>query len=106
MFRRVAREAARYPKELFRAILRGVRDQLRADGALKQGCFGVQAADDEEEIEREIHGPAQGFSGAYKDDLTGQVLNDELVRAARAVELDYFNSKQALAARTSSSFST
>ena len=35
----------------------------------------------------------QGYSGAYKDDLAGQVLRDELVKKARAVELAYFNSK-------------
>jgi hypothetical protein len=74
-------------------VLKGIRDQLRADGTLKNGCFGVQAADDEAEIERQLRGPAQGFSGAYKDDLTGQVLRDDLVKAARAVELQYFNSK-------------
>ena len=90
---RNAREAAQYPRELCRAVLKGIRDQLRADGTLKNGCFGVQAADDEAEIERQLRGPAQGFSGAYKDDLAGQVLRDDLVKAARAVELQYFNSK-------------
>ena len=57
---------------------------MRFDGLLKSGCFGVQAADDEAEIEKNLRGPEQGFSGAYRDDLTGQVLKDELVKAARA----------------------
>jgi len=75
-------------------MLRGIRNQLREDGALKDGCFGVQVADDEAEIERQMRGPAQGYSGAYKDDLTGQVLRDDLVKKARAAELAYFHSKK------------
>ena len=70
-----------------------MRDQLRQDGALKDGCFGVQVADDDGEIERQMRGPAQGYSGAFKDDLAGQVLRDDLVKIARAAELTYFNSK-------------
>ena len=71
-----------------------MRNQLKHDGALKDGCFGVQAADDDAEVERQMRGPAQGHSGAFRDDLTGQVLKDELVKIARAAELTYFNSKQ------------
>ena len=37
--------------------------------------------------------PAQGFSGKYRDDLTGQILKDALVDEARAKELAYFASK-------------
>ena len=84
---RVAREAAKYPKELCRAMLKGIRNQLEVDGALKDGCFGVQVADDDAEIERQIRGAAQGHSGAYRDDLTGQVLHDEMAKSARATEL-------------------
>ncbi len=91
---RHAREAAKYPRALCRAILKGIRDQLRADDLLKNGCYGIQAPDDEAEIEKNLRGPAQGYSGAYKDDLTGQVLRDDLVRAARAQELAYFYAKK------------
>ena len=86
-------EAAKYPRELCQAVLRGVRDQLREDGVLKNGCFGVQARDDEAEIERNLRGSEQGYSGKCKDDLTGQVLKDELVHQARAAELAHFHSK-------------
>ena len=75
-------------------MLRGIRNQLREDGTLKDGCCGVQAADDDAEIERQMRGPAQGYSGMFKDDLTGQVLHDESVKAARSVELAYFHSKK------------
>ena len=76
---RIASEAQVYPKKLCRAVLKGVSDQLRADGLLKQGCYGIQVADDDLEVLKSIYGPEQGYSGRYKDDLTGQLLKDELV---------------------------
>ena len=82
-----------YPRGLCRAVLKGITDQLRADGLVKSGCYGIQVADDDLEVLKETYGPAQGYSGRYRDDLTGQVLKDTLVAKARAVELDYFNSK-------------
>ena len=88
-----AREAAKYPRGLCKAMLRGVRNQLRADELLKNGCFGVQVPDEDAAVERNIGGPAQGFSGRYRDDLTGQVLRDVDVQAARAKELEYFCTK-------------
>ncbi len=90
---RHARDAAVYPRTLCRTILRGVRDQLREDNVLKDGCFGVQAPDEDSEVERNLRGPAQGYSGQYRDDLTGQVLKDALVKEARANELEFFYSK-------------
>ncbi len=88
-----AANAAIYPKGLCRAVLRGVRDQLREDGQLKNGCFGVQVPDEDATVEKNMRGPAQGYSGQFRDDLTGQVLRDDLVREARAKELEYFHSK-------------
>ena len=85
---------AKYPRELCRAVLRGLSNQLRSDKKLKPGCFGLQAVDDEEEPKEYAYGPAQGYSGKYKDDLTGQVLKDELVEKARAAELAFFTSKE------------
>ncbi len=88
-----ARAAATYPRGLCRAILRGVRDQLRQDGHLKNGCFGIQAEDDEVATEHALRGEAQGYSGTYRDDLTGQILKDEWVHEARAKELEFFHAK-------------
>ncbi len=88
-----AKYAAIYPKRLCRAIIKGVRDQMRRDGQLKDGCFGVQAPDEDAEVERNLRGPEQGYSGRFRDDLTGQVLKDVLVKEARAKELDYFHAK-------------
>ena len=90
---RVGRDAAIYPRGLCRAVLKGITNQLRSDRQLKEGCFGVQLEDDEEEIRAACQGPEQGFSGRYRDDLTGQVLKDELVLKARMVELEFFHSK-------------
>jgi len=74
-------------------MLRGVAEQLKEDSMVKGACFGIQVPDDDAAIERELRGPLQGFSGRFRDDLTGQVLNDELVIKARAVELSFFHSK-------------
>ena len=52
-------------------MLKGVSNQVRADGVLKPGCCGIQFADDEHEALKTMYGPEQGFSGKYKDDLTG-----------------------------------
>lgn len=88
-----AHRAQIYPKGLCRAILHGITQQLRADRLTKAGCLGVQVPDDDHEIEHTLYGPKQGYSGKFHDDLTGQVLRDELVMAARATELTFFTSK-------------
>ena len=74
-------------------MIKGVADQLRYDSLLKEGCYGIQVPDDEEQIAKAMRGPAQGYSGKHLDDLTGQVLKDSLVQEARAKELLYFHSK-------------
>ena len=66
---------------------------MREDQLLKEGCFGVQVPDDDAAIEAEMRGPSNSFSGRFRDDLTGQVLRDSLVIAARAKELSFFCSK-------------
>ena len=89
----ITAEMAKYPRELCRAVLRGITRQLHADRRMKPGCYGVQAVDDEEEIKQHSYGPEQGFSGRFRDDLTGQVLRDDLVLQARMKELEFFHSK-------------
>ena len=88
-----AKDAAKYPRGLCRAMLKGVTAQLRADSLLKDGCYGIQVPDEDSEVVKQINGPAQGFSGRFRDDLTGQVLKDSLVIEARAQELLYFHNK-------------
>ena len=76
-----------------RTIIKGATDQLSRDGLLKDGWFGVQAADDDSEVASHIQSPRRGFSGKFRDDLTGQVLKDDLVMKRRKTELDFFFSK-------------
>ena len=90
---KIARDAARYPPELCKAILRGFVDELQDLGMLTQQCYGLQAAIDEESVGPAISIGDKRFSGKYKDDLTKQVLRDDLVEAARALELTYFEQK-------------
>ena len=65
--------------------------QVKNDGILQPGVVGLQALDeDSRNVER---GPAEGYSGKFRDDITKQVLKDELVKEARLKELAYFESK-------------
>ena len=88
-----AQAAAIYTREMCRAVIKGISEQLRKDGTLKRGCYGVQVPDEDEATLKELYGPAQGYSGRFRDDLSGQVLRDDLVHEARAKELEYFHSK-------------
>ena len=90
---RRAKEAARYPRGLCRAIIKGITAQLRLDNLTKEGCYGIQVPDGDAQVIKTLYGPEQGYSGKYRDDLSGQVLKDTLVEEARANELLYFHSK-------------
>ena len=57
---RIATQAAIYHRELCRAVLRGVSAQLKEDGLLKDGYFGVRLTDDEEAILANCEGPDVG----------------------------------------------
>ena len=63
--------------------MKGAAEQMKADHLLIAGCYGVQAATDDAEAVLHSQGPAEGYSGIYRDDLTGQVLKDSLVIEAR-----------------------
>ena len=88
----ICKDMAKYLRELCKAVLRGISAQLRVDGRLVSGCYGVQVADDSSDM-KQLCGPEQGYSGCFKDDITGQVLRDDLVVEARAKELEFFTSK-------------
>ena len=42
----ICKDIAKYLRELCRAVLRGISTQLKADGRILSGCYGVQVADD------------------------------------------------------------
>ena len=102
--------------KLCKAILTGFRDQLRADGTYKDGFVGLMESGQEREAMAVMSVPIAPEEGndrvyqlkdksgsimhvqinseaIYRDDLTGQVLDPELVRIARAKELEYFEAK-------------
>ena len=89
--------AAVYHFKLCRAILVGFRRQLQKDGICKDGFIGMMEKDHEPQQLSILsftnnHGEVlnvQNDNGEiYKDDLTGQLLDPVLVRAARAKELE------------------
>ncbi len=90
---RVARDSERYSKQLCRAILRGMTDEVRTRGIARSGEVGLHAVTDDAEVDKQLHGPEQGYSGRFRDDMTHQVLRDDLVHEARQKELQYFTSK-------------
>ena len=92
-----------YDFKLCKAILVGFRDQLRRDGLYKDGFMGIlEDRGEKPELIPVLHlGTSDGSilrvqlqdSEIFKDDLTGQLLPPDLVRAARVKELEYFDGK-------------
>ena len=94
-----ARMAAVYHFKLCRAILVGIRDQLRKDGTFADGFSGL--LETRMECERlpvykltdsdgaVLHVRVTEDEPVFRDDLTGQLLPPDLVRAARTKELEY-----------------
>ena len=94
--------AAVYHFKLCRANLVAFRRHLQKDGICKDGFIDMMEKDLEPQ-----QLPALAFTNnigeildiridideIYKDDLTGQLLDSALVKAARAKELEYFESK-------------
>ncbi len=86
---KIAKEAAKYTRQLCRAIVHGMTDEMYFRGIWKRGEVGLHAVTDED-VPSQV---PNGCSGRYHDDLTGQPLRDELVVKARAKELQYFHDK-------------
>jgi len=64
-------------------------NEMKARGIHRPGEVGLHAVNDEDADPD--HDPR--FSGAFRDDLSGQILRDDLVREARQKELAYFCEK-------------
>ena len=88
---KVAKEAAKYSDALCKAMLRGMYEEMRERGIVNDAEVGLHAVTDDADGDFRTHDPR--YSGRYRDDLTGQVLRDDLVRAARVQELTYFKDK-------------
>ena len=90
-----ARAAAIYPFILCKAMLQGMRSQLRADDKLHDGVHGIQHGGNAIEVqlleqlavmEADLSINALGYNHAtFKDGLTGQPLIPEMVMEARRV---------------------
>ena len=76
-----ARDAQVYGRQLCKAMLEGMQAQLKELGMLQSGILGIQAAAAEWQADELLAAdrPREGFSGKFRDDLTGQILNDVLV---------------------------
>jgi hypothetical protein len=96
-------EAAKYPFEIWGAILVGPRNHLKKEGRLLNGVYGIlpsipKGSDMCEEEENCLQLPfvileAKGLGDVF-DAATGQVLRGELVREARKTEMVYFEEKE------------
>ena len=79
---RIAKEAAIYPRGLCQAVIKGITEQLKEDRLLKNGCFGIQVPDDEEEIERaEVLEPGLTRQDGVRRDEAGGAEDAEEVSA-------------------------
>jgi len=86
---KVGKDAAVYPAELCRAIVRGMVAEMKDRGIHRAGEVGLHAVTDEDgDPDHDDR-----FSGTYRDDISGQILRDDLVREARQKELRYFCEK-------------
>ena len=64
-------------------------DEMHVRGTLRRGEQGMHAVTDEDAQEAW----PEGCSGKFRDDISGQLLRDDLVAEARAKELRYFYDK-------------
>ncbi len=96
---KIAKEAAKYSRGLCRAIVKGMHNQMRSVGIVRDHEIGLHAVTDEPAVETLIKDQDPRYSGKFKDDITGQVLRDDLVREARKKELEYFKTKGVWAKR-------
>ena len=81
----------------------GFRDQLKKDGTYADGFVGLLQSRKENadlpvykltDVDRAVLHIRIENEPIYKDDLTGQLLPPELVKAARAKELEYFGARE------------
>ena len=94
---------ALYHFKLCRAMIVGFCKQLQKDGLCRDGFVGMVEKTESVPLVLPClmlsnkHGKVLKVQvegdQTYRDDLTGQLLNPEIVRADRAKELEYFDGK-------------
>ena len=100
---REAREAAVHKLKLCRSILEDHTRQLQVDGRLQPNHYGVHGLWDDDAgnyttAQAAHHDQPKVLAltnpNTFKDSVTGQLLPEALVQAARKLELDYFEKKR------------
>ena len=81
-----------YPKELCKAIMRGLSRQLEKDGRMSRHGQGVTCQEGAELNDLEEH-PHDDLPELVYDNVTGALLDREKVRKAREVEFDFVDRK-------------
>ena len=99
----VAKDAAIYPFKLCKAILEGLKEEMKERGRWQASANPVLPAECGEEgdpdqvlgiLEKALCSMSHPReSDAYYDATTGQRLKPELVKVARGVEMEYFQDK-------------
>ena len=87
-----AAAAAQYPVALVTAVLRGLQRQLREDARSLHEFHAGPVPEEEELLTGEL--PDDGVG--YYDDVHGKKLDEEEVRKARALELDWILKQEVL----------
>ena len=87
----VARRAALFPVKLCRAFLEGIRNQLEVDRKYSRDEIGLNVV--YEDLSSEVMNVQKEEAYEFFDDITGQPLDSNLVKAARQRELEYFENK-------------
>ena len=87
-----AAKAQEYPPDLCLEILRGLRNQIDEDSSITRVINSVGFEEEEDEYAlQDQHIAAR--HGEYIDDVTGEVLNEDLVKAARAEEIKFLRDR-------------
>ncbi len=93
-----ARAAQVYPVRLCTSILRGLRKQFVRDGMMGKYDLGTVCCEEpvlDDNIRQEVWGQIQSYydnadDGTYYDDITGELLDTELVHRAIQEEMDTY----------------
>ena len=66
---------------------------MKVSGIVRDNEVGLHAVADDGEFDKAFKSKGPRFSGKYKNDISGQVLRNDLVKEARQKEFLYFLSK-------------
>ena len=88
-----AKQCEVYPRRLCQAILKGLRNQLIKDGRMEVNGVGIICQEPEEDGYHPHEDEGIEKKDAVYDEITGMMLDDERVKAARNLELEFIDKK-------------